>query len=202
MKHIDDLFRDGLSGRKGDVPADLWSKIKAAQPSISAGEQLDKTFSDALRDREAPVPIGMWGRIVAARAWPRRRAYLVGVALLLLLFGLAVPQLISPDSQGDTSSTTDTTTAPSQPTVDQPVAATVDPPSAEMDDSKAVLARSAGAREGGGAAQPGSDAAVGQPDPTNPTNGNRPGPTPGRRASNRGNGHPPGKCAGNGRCPS
>ncbi|NJC26618.1 PorT family protein [Neolewinella antarctica] len=89
MKHIDDLFRDGLSGRKGDVPADLWAKIQAARPAVPAGEALDQKFSDALRDREAPVPIGMWGRIVAARALPRKRALyaLASLALLLLMGG-------------------------------------------------------------------------------------------------------------------
>ena len=90
MKHLDDLFRDGLSGRKGEVPADMWSKIQASGPLIPSGEALDRQFADGLGDREAPVPIGMWGRIAAARAATRNRAYYLGAAaLLLLLLGFA-----------------------------------------------------------------------------------------------------------------
>lgn len=86
MKHIDDLFRDGLTGRKPEVPGDMWSRINAARPAVPDGEALDQKFSDALRDREAPVPLGMWDRIVAARALPSRKGlYYAGAAALLLL---------------------------------------------------------------------------------------------------------------------
>ena len=105
MKHIDDLFRDGLGGRKGEVPADLWNKINAAKP---AGEALDKVFATALRDRQAPVPTGMWERIIAARGLPRRRALYLAAAVLLLLLGVGALWLtpyeppVAPTRDGNT----------------------------------------------------------------------------------------------------
>ncbi|OAV43175.1 hypothetical protein [Lewinella sp. 4G2] len=97
MKHIDDLFRDGLAGRKGEVPTDLWKKIQAAKPAAPTGEAFDGLFADALRDREAPVPIGMWDRIAAARALPRRRAFYAAAALALLLLLSAGLYLLGDD---------------------------------------------------------------------------------------------------------
>lgn len=94
MSHIDDLFRDGLSGRNADVPnsSDLWARINAAkQKPLPEGEDLDRTFSDKLRDRVAPVPAGMWARIAAARARkPVARWLLSAAALLLLLITVGV----------------------------------------------------------------------------------------------------------------
>lgn len=92
MSHIDDLFRDGLSGRKADIPNtnDLWARINAAkQQPLPEGEALDATFRDKLRERSAAVPPNMWSRIAAARArrpWVR---WVLGAAAVLLLFLVA-----------------------------------------------------------------------------------------------------------------
>ncbi|MFT7120129.1 MAG: hypothetical protein ACJAZ9_000299 [Neolewinella sp.] len=90
MSHIDDLFRDGLSGRKADVPNtnDLWARINAAKGApLPEGEDLDRTFSNKLRDRRAAVPAGMWQRVAAARAKrPIYRWMLAAASFLLLLF--------------------------------------------------------------------------------------------------------------------
>jgi len=87
MKQIDDLFRDGLSGRKSAVPEDMWSRIKSAKTPLPEGEQLDEVFSASLRDRVGKVPAGMWDRIVAARGRkPMKVLAALAAGLLLLLF--------------------------------------------------------------------------------------------------------------------
>ena len=124
MKHIDDLFRDGLAGRRGDVPADLWSKIQAAKPTASPEDRFDQHFAEHLRDRTAPVPVGMWDRIVAARAagtW--RKAYWALAAALLLLVGTAAIYLTSEAQAPSLPEPATTVPAKNPLAVDEPVAA-------------------------------------------------------------------------------
>ena len=151
MKHIDDLFRDGLAGRRGDVPADLWSKIQAAKPTASPEDRFDQHFAEALRDRTAPVPVGMWDRIVAARAasnW--RKAYWALAAALLLLLGSAAIYLTSAP-QGPTLPEPATTIPAKTPlAIEEPVAASFEvqqaaTPNNASSASEAVGRRSAGA---------------------------------------------------------
>ena len=155
MKHIDDLFRDGLAGRRGDVPADLWSKIQAAKPTASPEDRFDQHFAEALRDRTAPVPVGMWDRIVAARAasnW--RKAYWVAAAVLLLLLGVTAAYLAG-EPQAPTlpqPATTIPATAPHA--ANAPVAANLGVERAELPSnstptSEEIGRRSAGAEIGG-----------------------------------------------------
>ena len=67
MNPIDDMFRDGLEGRKAEVPADMWSRVSAGKASaVPEGEGVDQYFSDALKDRAGDVPPDMWSRIAAA----------------------------------------------------------------------------------------------------------------------------------------
>ncbi|MFT4685517.1 MAG: hypothetical protein ACJATN_002857 [Neolewinella sp.] len=67
MNPIDDMFRDGLDGRKGDVPADMWSRVSAGEiPVVPEGEGVDQYFSDVLKNRTGDAPAGMWSRIIAA----------------------------------------------------------------------------------------------------------------------------------------
>jgi hypothetical protein len=67
MNPIDDMFRDGLEGRKGEVPADMWSRVSAGKaPFAPEGEGVDQYFSDALKDRAGDVPADMWNRIAAS----------------------------------------------------------------------------------------------------------------------------------------
>ncbi|TXF87877.1 hypothetical protein FUA23_17100 [Neolewinella aurantiaca] len=67
MNPIDDMFRDGLGGRKGEVPADMWSRVSAGKaPFTPQGEGVDQYFSDALKDRAGDVPSDMWSRIAAS----------------------------------------------------------------------------------------------------------------------------------------
>ncbi len=95
MSHIDDLFRDGLSGRKADIPNtnDLWARINAAkQQPLPEGEALDATFRNKLGERTAAVPANMWSRIAAARArrpWVRWSLGAAALLLLLLVAGLS-----------------------------------------------------------------------------------------------------------------
>lgn len=94
MNPIDDLFRDGLGGRKDDLPKDMWQRIQAGKPTAAPeGAELDAVFSNKLKDRRAAVPAGMWARIVAARkpvalVTRTRVAIIVGLLLLGLLFFL------------------------------------------------------------------------------------------------------------------
>jgi len=58
MNPIDDMFRDGLEGRKAEVPADMWSRVSAGKASaVPEGEGVDQYFSDALKDRAGRKPI-------------------------------------------------------------------------------------------------------------------------------------------------
>ncbi|MFT4749761.1 MAG: hypothetical protein ACI819_000185, partial [Neolewinella sp.] len=67
MNPIDDMFRDGLDGRKGDVPADMRSRVSAGEiPVVPEGEGVDQYFSDVLKNRTGDAPAGMWSRIIAA----------------------------------------------------------------------------------------------------------------------------------------
>lgn len=64
MNPIDDLFREGLSGRAGEVPADMWSRIDAGKaPPAPEGEGIDQLFAGKLADRAGEVPADMWARI-------------------------------------------------------------------------------------------------------------------------------------------
>ena len=66
MNPIDDMFRDGLGGRKGEVPADMWRRVSAGKPPVvPEGDGVDQYFSDALKDRSGDVPADMWSRIAA-----------------------------------------------------------------------------------------------------------------------------------------
>lgn len=66
MNPLDDLFRDGLGGRKGEIPADMWSRVNAARtPFTPEGEGVDQYFSDALKHHKGEVPADMWSRISA-----------------------------------------------------------------------------------------------------------------------------------------
>jgi hypothetical protein len=66
MNPLDDLFRDGLGGRKGDIPDDMWARVNASRtPVIPEGEGVDQYFSDALKDHRGEVPADMWSRISA-----------------------------------------------------------------------------------------------------------------------------------------
>lgn len=66
MNPIDDMFRDGLDGRKGEIPADMWKRVSEGKPSfLPEGEGVDQYFSDALKDRAGDVPSDMWSRIAA-----------------------------------------------------------------------------------------------------------------------------------------
>ena len=85
MKQIDDLFRDGLSGRKSAVPEDMWSRINSAKSTVPEGEQLDTIFAAGLKSRVGKVPAGMWERIVAARSRKPMRLFMAIAAVLLLL---------------------------------------------------------------------------------------------------------------------
>ncbi|MEM9525167.1 MAG: hypothetical protein AAGA31_01105 [Bacteroidota bacterium] len=91
MNPIDDLFRDGLGGRKPEVSPDLWAKIKANKaPLPPRGEEIDYFFKDKLADRHGQVPAGMWERITAARGRrlrPWKVAFRAAAAILLLLVG-------------------------------------------------------------------------------------------------------------------
>ena len=112
MSHIDDLFRDGLSGRKADIPNtnDLWARINAAKKApLSEGEALDQTFRSKLQDRTAPVPAGMWSRIVAARVRrPLAKWLLAATALLLLVLVVSLNLM---RQSGESPSPAPTTTA-------------------------------------------------------------------------------------------
>lgn len=67
MNPIDDMFRDGIGGRKGEVPADMWSRVSAGKgPVTPEGEGVDQYFAEALKDRAGDVPADMWNRIAAA----------------------------------------------------------------------------------------------------------------------------------------
>ncbi len=69
MNPIDDLFRDGLEGRSGEVPEDMWSRIKAdASYAAPEGAEVDKFFAEKLADRTGEVPADMWPRIAAGAA--------------------------------------------------------------------------------------------------------------------------------------
>jgi len=66
MNPIDDMFRKGLDGRPGEVPADMWSRVQAGNnPPAPDGPGIDKLFSDGLKDYAGQVPEGMWSRIAA-----------------------------------------------------------------------------------------------------------------------------------------
>lgn len=66
MNLIDDLFRDGLSGRSGKVPEDMWSRINAGKGSaVPEGSDIDKLFASKLAERAGEVPADMWSRIAA-----------------------------------------------------------------------------------------------------------------------------------------
>ncbi|MEM9929581.1 MAG: hypothetical protein AAF840_07170, partial [Bacteroidota bacterium] len=65
MNPIDDLFRDGLQGRSGEVPGDLWSRIQAGKtPAAPEGAKVDQFFANKLAERTGEVPADMWSRIV------------------------------------------------------------------------------------------------------------------------------------------
>lgn len=66
MNPIDDLFRDGLGGRKPEVPADMWARVNAGRAKAPEGAEMDKLFSDALKERKPEVPADMWSRITAS----------------------------------------------------------------------------------------------------------------------------------------
>ncbi len=67
MNPIDDMFRDGLDGRKAEVPADMWSRVSAGKAAFTPeGKGVDQYFSDALKDRSGDVPSDMWNRITGA----------------------------------------------------------------------------------------------------------------------------------------
>ena len=90
MSQLDDLFRDGLGGRKADLPDTnrLWAGINAGRKApVPSGEELDRTFRDGLSGRRAAVPAGMWARIAAARRPRRMLRWLPAAALVLLLIG-------------------------------------------------------------------------------------------------------------------
>ena len=84
MSDLDELFRQGLSGRKPEVPSDLWNKISTSKGQLPPqGDALDRLFAERLGARQAAVPPDMWSRITAARRpviWWR-----YAVAFLLLL---------------------------------------------------------------------------------------------------------------------
>ncbi len=69
MNPMDELFREGLEGRSGQVPEDLWSKIAAAKhPAAPEDAAVDQYFADHLADRTGQVPADMWTRIAAEAA--------------------------------------------------------------------------------------------------------------------------------------
>jgi len=69
MNPIDDLFREGLSGHAGEVPADMWSRVNAGKTPIApVGEAVDQLFAGKLADRAGEVPVDMWARITAVGA--------------------------------------------------------------------------------------------------------------------------------------
>jgi hypothetical protein len=101
MNPIDDLFRDGLGGRKDDLPKDMWQRIQAGKPTAAPeGAELDGLFSDKLRDRRAPLPAGMWAKIMAARK-PAGLILRGRIAALLVLLLLAAAFLFWPESNQD-----------------------------------------------------------------------------------------------------
>ena len=64
MNPIDDLFRGGLGERPGDVPPEMWDRIRDGQAAgAPEGEALDKLFADGLKGATPAVPAGMWERI-------------------------------------------------------------------------------------------------------------------------------------------
>ena len=101
MNPIDDLFRDGLGGRKDDLPKDMWQRIQAGKPAAAPeGAELDALFSDKLKDRRAPLPAGMWAKIMAAR----KPAGLISpgrIAALLALLLLGAAFLFWPEANQD-----------------------------------------------------------------------------------------------------
>ncbi|MEM9259619.1 MAG: hypothetical protein AAGA62_08225 [Bacteroidota bacterium] len=106
MNPIDDLFRDGLGGRKPEVSPDLWAKIKANKaPLPPKGEEIDYFFKDKLADRSGQVPAGMWDRIVAARGRrlrPWKVAFRAAAAILVLLVGYLALTNLPQDGSTDT----------------------------------------------------------------------------------------------------
>ena len=69
MNPIDDLFRDGLEGHAGEVPADMWTRINTGKmPVAPVGEGIDQLFAGKLADRAGEVPADMWARIAAVGA--------------------------------------------------------------------------------------------------------------------------------------
>ncbi len=92
MNPLDNIFRDGLAGRKAEVPDGLWERIAAQQPGqVPAGERIDHLFQDGLANRRAAVPADMWSRIQAARATaPHSGRQMLATALVFLLIGLLV----------------------------------------------------------------------------------------------------------------
>lgn len=66
MNPLDDLFREGLRGRAGEVPADMWARINAGKSgAVPDGEGIDQLFAGKLADRAGEVPTDMWARIAA-----------------------------------------------------------------------------------------------------------------------------------------
>jgi hypothetical protein len=66
MNPIDDLFREGLDGHAGEVPADMWTRINAGKtPVAPVGEGVDQLFAGKLAGRAGEVPADMWSRIAA-----------------------------------------------------------------------------------------------------------------------------------------
>ncbi|MBC6996432.1 hypothetical protein QWY85_03090 [Neolewinella lacunae] len=116
MSQLDDLFRQGLGGRKAEVPNDLWDRIQANRPpTVPQDEQLDQFFASKLRDHTGSVPAGMWERIVAARAAkPRFRYAAVALVLLLALtLGLVRPWAADADKGASPLPASEGETAPS-----------------------------------------------------------------------------------------
>ncbi len=134
MSQLDDLFRQGLGGRKAEVPNDLWDRIQANRPSaVPQDEQLDQFFANKLRDHTGSVPAGMWERIVAVRAAkPRiRYAAVALVFLLALTLGLVRPWAADTDkgamplpaSEGEATPALDPAPHPGPAVETSPVAA-------------------------------------------------------------------------------
>lgn len=103
MNPIDDLFRDGLGGRKGVLPQDMWQRIQAGKPAAAPeGAELDALFSDKLKDRRAALPAGMWARIMAARKPASPVITRTRVATLLALLLIAAAFLFWPGESQET----------------------------------------------------------------------------------------------------
>lgn len=134
MNPIDDLFRDGLGGRKPEVSSDLWAKIKANKaPLPPKGEEIDYFFKDKLADRVGQVPAGMWKRIAAARGrrfLPWKMAFRAAAAILVLFLGYLaltnLPQAANSDTYAEATPTTSIAEPATNPKTELPSKAATD----------------------------------------------------------------------------